>query len=81
MTIVGIVFGTAFVVAGAILMVFSGRIGNAAERDVGRNLSATLADLVRKAPSGLDMQKRVFVIGVGFLVFGALFATVDPLLN
>jgi len=60
MTIVGIVFGTAFVVTGAILMVFSGRIGNAADRDVGRNLSAVLADLVRKSPSGLDMNRPGF---------------------
>lgn len=81
MTIVGLIFGTAFVVVGTIFMVFSARIGDAADGKVGRNLPAILADLVRKAPLGLDMQRRVFVVGVGFLIFGILFAAVDPFLS
>lgn len=81
MTIVGIIFGTAFVVAGAIFMVFSGRIGDAADREVGRKLPVILADLVRKSPLGLDMRRRAFVVGAGFLIFGILFAAIDPFLS
>ncbi|MGI5191094.1 hypothetical protein ACQEVI_23340 [Promicromonospora sp. CA-289599] len=81
MTIFGIAFGTAFVTVGAIFMVFSGRIGDAADREVGRKLPGILADLVRKAPLGLDMRRRAFFVGVGFLIFGILFAAVDPFLS
>jgi hypothetical protein len=81
MTIVGVIFGTTFVVAGTIFMVFSARIGDAADREVGRKLPDIIADLVRKAPLGLDMQRRAFVVGVGFLIFGILFAAVDPFLS
>lgn len=81
MTIVGLIFGIAFVVAGIVFIASSSGIGEDVDKDVSRTLPRFLADLVREAPFGLDMRKRVLAVGVGFILFGILFAAVDPLLS
>lgn len=81
MSAIGVIFGLAFLIVGIILTVFSRSIGDAADQDVERTLPKFLAELVRQAPLGIDMRRRVFVVGVGFAVFGVLFAAIDPFLS